>query len=126
MYTTTAKKRTPRRNLSFSFLSGHQLMWMMVLFDLPVIEKQERKEAAKFRKFLLEEGFSMSQFSVYIKLLSGKEAVEQYTSKINNALPNQGKVDIICITDKQYENIISYSGRTKSKQKQVNKQYLLF
>jgi len=35
-------------------------MWMMVLFDLPVIEKQERKEAAKFRKFLLEEGFSMS------------------------------------------------------------------
>ena len=68
----------------------------------------------------------MSQFSVYIKLLSGKEAVEQYTSKINNALPNQGKVDIICITDKQYENIISYSGRTKSKQKQVNKQYLLF
>jgi len=49
-----------------------------------------------------------------------------HAHKIFNALPNQGKVDIICITDKQYENIISYSGRTKSKQKTVNKQYLLF
>ncbi len=101
-------------------------MWMMVLFDLPVLEKEERKEASDFRKFLLDEGFTMSQFSVYLKLLSGKEAVEQYAHKIFNALPNQGKVDIICITDKQYENIISYSGRTKSKQKTVNKQYLLF
>ena len=101
-------------------------MWMMVLFDLPVVEKEERKEATDFRKYLLEEGFSMAQFSVYVKLLSGKEAVEQYAHKICNALPNQGKVDIICLTDKQYENIISFSGRTKSKQKQVNKQYLLF
>lgn len=101
-------------------------MWMLVLFDLPVVEKEERKEAADFRKFLLDEGFSMSQFSVYMKLLSGKEAVEQYSYKICAALPSRGKVDIICITDKQYENIISYSGRTKSKQKQVNKQYLLF
>ena len=126
MHTTTSKKRDPRRNISFSFLSGQQLMWMMVLFDLPVMEKTERKEATDFRRFLLDEGFSMSQFSVYIKLLSGKEAVEQYAHKICNALPNQGKVDIISITDKQYENIISYSGRTKSKQKQVNKQYLLF
>ena len=126
MHTATSKKRAPRRNISFSFLSGQQLMWMMVLFDLPVMEKTERKEATDFRKFLLDEGFSMSQFSVYIKLLSGKEAVEQYSRKICNALPNQGKVDIISITDKQYENIISYSGRTKSKQKQVNKQYLLF
>ena len=126
MHTTTSKKRSPRNNISFSFLSGYQLMWMMVLFDLPVIEKKERKEASDFRKFLLDEGFSMSQFSVYLKLLSGKEAVEQYMRKVFKALPNQGKVDIICITDKQYENIISYSGRTKSTQKKVNKQYLLF
>lgn len=45
-------------------------MWMMVLFDLPVLEKEERKEASDFRKFLLDEGFTMSQFSVYLKLLS--------------------------------------------------------
>ncbi len=101
-------------------------MWMFVLFYLPVVEKEDRKAATDFRKFLLDEGFSMSQLSVYSKLLSGKEAVEQYSHKIWKILPTQGKVDIICITDRQYENIISFSGRTKSEPKMVNKQYLLF
>lgn len=73
MHTKIAKTRKQRSNISFSFLSGYRLMWMMVLFDLPVLEKEERKEASDFRKFLLDEGFTMSQFSVYLKLLSGKE-----------------------------------------------------
>lgn len=101
-------------------------MWMIVLFDLPVIEKEERKEAADFRNFLLDEGFSMSQYSVYYKLLSGKEAVEGYQIKIQKHLPSCGKVDIIYITDKQYENIISYSGRVKrEKENEENKQFML-
>ncbi len=126
MHTVPHKRRSPRTNISFTFLSGYQIMWMIVLFDLPVIEKQERKDAAEFRKFLLDEGFSMCQFSVYMKLLSGKEAVEQYYKKIQKVLPEAGKVDIICITDKQYENIISYVGKEKDANKMVNKQFLLF
>lgn len=108
-----------------TYLSGYELMWMMVLFDLPVVEKIDRKKASEFRSFLLDEGFQMSQYSVYMKLLSGKEAVKQYSNKITKALPNKGKVDIICITDKQYENIISFSCREKHKKK-TSKQFILF
>ena len=101
-------------------------MWMFVLFDLPVVEKEERKAATEFRNFLLDEGFSMTQYSVYIRLLSGKEAVEKYSHRIFEKLPAEGKVDIICITDKQYENILSYNARKGNSQKKQGQQLLLF
>ena len=54
-------------------LSGYRLMWMMVLFDLPVLTKRERKDASDFRKFLLDQGFEMCQLSVYMRFCAGKE-----------------------------------------------------
>ena len=53
-------------------------MWMLVLFDLPVIEKEERKAATDFRNFLLDNGFSMVQYSIYTKLFSGRDSCEKY------------------------------------------------
>jgi len=46
-------------------LSGYRNMWLLVMFDLPVTQKEERKEAADFRNYLLDLGFEMAQFSVY-------------------------------------------------------------
>ena len=101
-------------------------MWMIVLFDLPVISPEERKIASAFRKTLLDKGFHMSQYSVYYRLLSGKEAYDGYIREIKAQLPPKGKVDILTITDKQYEGIISFSGQTKNKNKQTPSQLLLF
>ena len=107
-------------------LSSYKLMWMIVLFDLPVVTPEERKTASSFRKTLLDQGFHMSQYSVYYRLLSGKEAVDGYVRDIQAQLPPTGKVDIITITDKQYEGIISFSGKAKEKNKQKPTQLLLF
>ena len=101
-------------------------MWMIVLFDLPVVTQDERKKASLFRKTLLDQGFHMSQFSVYYRLLPGKEALDGYIKNIQSHLPPQGKVDILTITDKQYEGIISFSGKKKEKNKQNPTQLLLF
>lgn len=101
-------------------------MWVIVLFDLPVVEPKERKAASEFRNFLQKEGFHMSQYSVYYRLTSGKEAVDNYIKKIKGALPLKGKIDIISITDKQYENIISFSGKEINSREKTNKQFLLF
>lgn len=46
-------------------------MWMVVMFDLPVVEKAERKAATEFRNALLDMGFEMSQFSVYMRFCTG-------------------------------------------------------
>ena len=107
-------------------LSSYKLMWMIVLFDLPVVTAEERKTASRFRKALLDQGFHMSQYSVYYRLLSGKEAIDGYIKDIKAQLPPKGKVDILAITDKQYENIISFSGKTKEKSKKNPTQLLLF
>ena len=98
---------------------------MMVFFDLPVVEKEERKDASDFRNFLLNNGFSMVQYSIYTKLFSGKDVCEKYYRLIRENLPQNGKVDILTITDKQYENIISYNSGKKT-QKKEPEQYLLF
>jgi CRISPR-associated protein Cas2 len=108
------------------FLSGYRLMWMFVFFDLPVVEEDDRKAYTEFRKFLLDEGFSMSQYSVYTRLMASKEAFESCVKRIQKALPHAGKVDIVGITDKQYENIISFRNfRRQAPQKQPE-QLLLF
>lgn len=104
----------------------YELMWIMVLFDLPVIEKKERKAATDFRKFLLDSGFSMVQYSIYTKIVSGKDCCTKIYNEIEKNLPTEGNVDILCITDKQYENIISYTNSAKKFRKNPSKQLLLF
>ncbi len=101
-------------------------MWMMVLFDLPVVDKKERKEASEFRLYLKDLGFEMAQFSVYIRHTSGKEAVENYIRKISASLPSQGKVDILQFTDKQYENIKCFRGTKHDSSPNNPEQLLLF
>ncbi len=107
-------------------LSGYRIMWMIVFFDLPVVDPVERKQASKFRLFLKDLGFEMAQFSVYIRHTPGKDAVEAYRRKIESALPSQGKVDILQFTDKQYENIVSFRGTKRDSPNQNPEQLLLF
>ena len=107
-------------------LSGYRLMWMMVLFDLPVLTKAERKSATKFREFLMDQGFDRCQLSVYMRFCAGKEQAEVYTRRVQAALPEAGNVQMIYITDKQYENIVSFDGPRRQPVNENPKQYTLF
>ena len=97
----------------------------MTLFDLPTHTKAERKAASKFRHYLLDQGFQMSQFSVYLRMVSGKEQAGTVYKRIKDNLPEGGRVDIVTITDKQYENIYSFAGRVRQERKNP-RQYTLF
>ncbi len=101
-------------------------MWMIVMFDLPVVEKNERKAATEFRNTLLDLGFAMSQFSVYMRFCSSPTQVETYCKRVEEALPKGGNVNIIQFTDKQYERIISFQGRAKQSGKKTPDQFDLF
>ena len=87
-------------------LSSYRLMWILALFDLPVQTKAERKLASKFRNDLLDLGFQMVQFSVYMKYCSSKESAETIIKKVKLAVPKYGNVKIITITDKQFQGIL--------------------
>ena len=88
-------------------------MWMIVMFDLPVVEKAERRAATEFRNALLDLGFEMSQFSVYMRFCSSTAQIDTYCKRVEAALPVGGKVNILQFTDRQYERIIAFHGKAK-------------
>jgi len=100
-------------------------MWMIVMFDLPIVTRRDRKEYRRFRHYLLDSGFSMLQYSVYLRLVSSKERVIRFEEKIADQLPEYGKVQIITITDKQYETIKGFYGKRREKNEK-NDQFQLF
>lgn len=118
--------RAARANVGPTHLSGYQLMWMLVTFDLPVETKKQRKAATKFRHALLDLGFEMSQFSNYLRLCAGKEQFESYVRRIETQLPEAGEVYVFQFTDRQYENIVRFSDQRRRSQQKNPGQLALF
>ena len=101
-------------------------MWLFVSFDLPVVEDIERKRAARFRKFLLNDGFTMHQFSVYIRHCGSKESADVHIKRVQKAVPPKGHVSILQVTDKQYGNIINIWGKGHEEMPPAPKQLEFF
>ncbi len=112
--------------MSATQLSGYRLMWIFVMFDLPVTTKDQARAATKFREFLLDEGFEKSQFSVYARFCNGKEQFETYMRRVELRLPDRGDVHILSFTDRQYENIVRFSGQSRRKPRKNPDQLALF
>ncbi len=94
-----------------SRLNAYHIMWLFVFFDLPVTTKKERKVATLFRKNLLKDGFNMMQFSVYTRHCASKESAEVHKKRVRNMIPSHGQVSILCVTDKQYSQIVNFWGK---------------
>ena len=82
--------------------SEYRVMWLLVLFDLPTETKKDIREYTIFRKNLLRDGFTMFQFSIYVRHCASLENAEVHKKRVKSFLPRYGKVGIICITDKQF------------------------
>ncbi len=92
-------------------LNAYRIMWLFVFFDLPTETKKDRRNAGLFRKDLLKNGFTMMQYSVYMRHCASSESADVHEKRINSLLPPLGKVSILRITDKQFGNILNFWGR---------------
>lgn len=101
-------------------------MWLMVMFDLPVITKEEKRNHARFRKYLTSEGFMLLQLSVYAKYFASRENTEKYCRYIEEVVPPGGYVRILMVTDKQFGDMISLYGKTNLDIEKRPEQLLLF
>lgn len=95
----------------FDRFSEYRIMWILVFFDLPTDTKKEKKAYIDFRKVLIKDGFTMFQFSIYVRHCASMENAEVHIKRIRNNLPKFGKVGILCITDKQFANIQFFMGK---------------
>lgn len=92
-------------------LNAYSIMWLFVMFDLPTNTPAQRKRAAGFRKNLIKDGFSMHQFSVYIRHCASFETAEVHIKRVKAFVPVEGIVSVLKITDKQFGDTIQFVGR---------------
>lgn len=101
-------------------------MWLFALFDLPVDTKKARREYVRFRKALLDEGFTMLQFSVYARYCSSEETGACHRRRVRAALPPDGQVRLLAVTDRQFGKMEVFLGRKRESVEDPPSQMVLF
>ena len=90
-------------------------MWVIAMFDLPTETKALRRAYTRFRKDLIEDGFTMMQYSVYSRHCASTENAEVHIARMGTCLPAAGEVRFLTITDKQFGRIKVFWGKMRQK-----------
>lgn len=101
-------------------------MWCLVLFDLPVETQAQRRDAAHFRKLLLDNGYSMIQFSVYGKYSPTVKSNLTIENFLRQNLPAEGEVTILHLTDTQWAKAVRFSSGKRIEQPEAPEQLVIF
>lgn len=101
-------------------------MWVFVFFDLPTETKKERKQYSQFRKALLKDGFTMLQFSIYVRHCNSIENAEVHIKRVRNYLPPSGEIIVFSLTDKQFGMMEFFRGAKEYERPETPQQLELF
>jgi CRISPR-associated protein Cas2 len=101
-------------------------MWIVAMFDLPVDSPRARRAYTQFRKKLLDDGFSMLQYSVYARHCATEENTAVHFQRVRQALPDDGEVRLVCITDRQFGKMETFTGKKRQPTPDSPKQLELF
>ena len=78
---------------------------MLCMFDLPVETEEQRRAYRIFRKNLIQEGFMMIQYSIYVRICPSREYANRLENRIKKGIPREGNVRLLCVTEKQYADM---------------------
>ncbi len=106
--------------------SEYRVMWVLVFFDLPTETKKDKKAYALFRKNLQRDGFTMFQFSIYVRHCASMENAQVHIKRVKSFLPEYGNVGVMCITDKQFGAIELFYGKKSKPSNAPGQQLELF
>lgn len=80
-------------------------MRIILFFDLPTKTKKNKRDYVTFRKYLLNDGYDMLQWSVYSRICNNHEMMERRLKQVKTNLPPKGSVRVLPVTEKQYANM---------------------
>lgn len=106
--------------------SEYKVVWLFVMFDLPVKTKAERRRYSQFRSLLLANGFSQLQYSVYARPYVSEDASESCRDLLTRELPARGYVRLLLVTDRQFAKMRSFFGKKEVPLEESDRQILLF
>ena len=105
--------------------SSYRHMRVLVLFDLPSVEKEEKRIYTKFRKELLKDGFTMMQYSIYMRFCRNVQDANKHIEKVRSKAPSDGHIRILSITEHQYEEMIIVIGEKSQTEQLVKDDYVV-
>ena len=106
-------------------MSEIRFMRIIVFFDLPVKTKEEKRVYVRFRKFLIDDGYDMIQFSVYSRLVNGEDAIDKHYMRLIKNIPPEGSIRFLQVTERQYSAMKLLLGKKTVKEKKVGAQMTL-
>lgn len=101
-----------------------KFMRSIVVFDLPVKTKKERRLATQFRKALLDDGFEMLQYSVYTRICSDRDNANMHLNRIKKIAPRGGSIRMLMVTENQYSDMAVIAGEKSAQEEKVVYQQL--
>lgn len=105
---------------------SYRIMRVVVLFDLPTNTKADRKAATQFRRYLLDDGFDMLQYSVYSRLCPNRDGAEKHMLRVKRNAPDSGSVRVLYLTEKQFANMHIIVGEKTAQEVALPVQQLAF
>lgn len=88
-----------------NYINYYKQMRIILIYDLPMVEEDDRKIYSRFHNKLKRNGFYMIQYSVYTKVLQNDSSVKQIELKLEKIIPKKGNIVILQLTEKQFQNI---------------------
>lgn len=107
-------------------INQYRVMWVFVFFDLPTETKRDRKNYALFRKSLHKDGFSMLQYSIYVRHCNSRENAEVHIKRVKSFLAPKGEIIIFTLTDKQFSMMEFFRSREHIKRPDTPQQLEMF
>lgn len=102
-----------------------KFMRLLVLFDLPTTTKAAKRAYTLFRRFLIQDGYDMIQWSVYGRVVNGFDQAETHLKRLACNLPPSGSVRCLQISEKQFASIKLLVGEKKLQEKKLDATQLL-
>ena len=102
-----------------------RFVYIFVFFDLPVLTRQERRDATRFRTFLVNDGYDMMQLSVYTRVCRGQDAADKHLARVEKNLPPKGSVRALQVTERQYARMKFLVGTATRQEKTGTDQLVL-
>jgi CRISPR-associated protein Cas2 len=107
-------------------LNQYQILWIFVFFDLPTDTKKDRKNYAQFRKNLQKDGFTMMQYSIYVRHCNSRENADVHIKRVKSFLAPRGEIILFSVTDKQFGMMEFFKGQKETEKPNTPQQLELF
>ena len=103
----------------------NRFMRLILMFDMPTITIEDRKNYSKFRDNLIDDGFIMIQYSIYVRICKNQDDITKHINRVKMFTPEKGNIRLLQITEKQYEQMIMLRGIKNDDEKESNNSMII-